>query len=118
MAKKILIVDDDRSSRKLIQSYFESSGYKAEAISDGSQVLSAIEKDRPDAIVMDLLMPGVGGSDAVAKLQRSEIAKNIPVLFLTAVNFNDGMTNGGFDVKVGDLTYVTLHKPADKRQIL
>jgi len=111
MPKKILIVDDDPSTRKLVQSILESSGYEVATAEDGREALPAIKNHHPDAIIMDLIMKDVGGSKAVEALQADEKAKKIPILFLTSVNASDEHQQASFNVQVGTITYKTMTKP-------
>jgi CheY-like chemotaxis protein len=118
MIKKILVVDDDPSSQRISRSILESGGYEVVSVNDGRDVLSAVRALRPDAVVMDLIMADVGGSEAVAGMQSDPQANSVPVLFLTAVNMSDGQSEGQFDIKVGERAYPTLTKPVHAPALL
>lgn len=118
MKKKILVVDDDPSSQRLLRSMLESGGYDVVSVNDGRDALPAIRAFHPDAVIMDLIMPDVGGSEAAAGLQEDPDAKDIPVLFLTAVNMSDGQQEAKFDVRVGERVYKTLIKPVRAGELL
>ncbi|HXB68511.1 MAG TPA: response regulator transcription factor [Candidatus Acidoferrales bacterium] len=79
--EKILIVEDDRATRKALQQLFEFEGYTAEVAPDGAQGLAAFRASRPDFVILDLRMPLVGGQD-VCRLIRKE-SEEVPILILS-----------------------------------
>ena len=79
--EKILIVEDDRATRKALQQLFESEGYLVEAAEDGARGVAAFRASRPNFVVLDLRMPKVGGQD-VCKLIRKE-SEEVPILILS-----------------------------------
>src|ERR1700730_7285659 len=79
--EKILIVEDDRATRKALQQLFEFEGYTAEVAPDGAQGLAAFRASHPDFVILDLRMPLVGGQD-VCRLIRKE-SEEVPILILS-----------------------------------
>jgi DNA-binding response OmpR family regulator len=79
--EKILIVEDDRATRKALQQLFESEGYLVEAAEDGARGLASFRASRPNFVVLDLRMPKIGGQD-VCKLIRKE-SEDVPILILS-----------------------------------
>jgi DNA-binding response OmpR family regulator len=79
--EKILIIEDDRATRKALQQLFESEGYLAEVAQDGAQGLAAFRAARPNFVILDLRMPKVGGQD-VCRLIRKE-SEEVPILILS-----------------------------------
>src|ERR1051326_9296841 len=79
--EKILIVEDDRATRKALQQLFESEGYLVEAAEDRARGLASFRASRPNFVVLDLRMPKIGGQD-VCKLIRKE-SEDVPILILS-----------------------------------
>jgi two-component system, OmpR family, alkaline phosphatase synthesis response regulator PhoP len=83
MAIKILVVDDEKDIVEFIQYNLEQEGYQVVTAYNGNEALDAI-KQKPDLVVLDVMMPGIDGYDVCRKIRANEIYKNIPILFLTA----------------------------------
>jgi len=79
--EKILVVEDDRATRKALQQLFESEGYLVETAQDGAQGLASFRSSRPNFVILDLRMPKVGGQE-VCRLIRKE-SEEVPILILT-----------------------------------
>jgi two-component system response regulator MprA len=79
----ILVVDDERAVRESLQRALELEGYEIELAEDGRQALDRLASDpQPDAVILDVLMPGVDGLEVCRTLRRS--GSRLPVLMLTA----------------------------------
>jgi two-component system, OmpR family, alkaline phosphatase synthesis response regulator PhoP len=84
MAQRILVVDDDRQIVRLVQSYLQQSGFVVLAAYDGEEALHAIRREKPDLVVLDLMLPKRDGLD-VTRIVRSDAAlAALPILMLTA----------------------------------
>jgi len=80
---KILVVDDERAVRESLRRALELEGYEIELAADGNEALYRLESnDEPDAVILDVLMPGVDGLEVCRRLRSS--GKKLPVLMLTA----------------------------------
>lgn len=84
MAKRILAVDDEKHILRLVQINLEKAGYLVVTASNGREALEAVALERPDLIVMDVMMPEMDGLEALQKLKSDEQTANIPVVMLTA----------------------------------
>jgi CheY-like chemotaxis protein len=82
--KKILIVDDSRVIRMMLSNLFKKEGCIVHEASDGSEAVKAFSKTRPDLTLMDLVMPELGGLEAIAKIRRVAPQAHIIVLTSTA----------------------------------
>jgi DNA-binding response OmpR family regulator len=84
---KILVVDDDPDIRTAISAVLLSHDYQVVTASDGGEALVKLKEERPDLMILDLLMPKVDGFTVCRKLKDPRWAKygNIPILILTAV---------------------------------
>jgi len=76
------VTDDDRAVREALERALQLSGYEVELASDGDATLAAIERRTPDAVVLDVMMPGYDGLDVTRRLRRE--GNRIPILLLTA----------------------------------
>jgi two-component system phosphate regulon response regulator OmpR len=110
MAEKVLLVDDDEKLRNLLKEYLEGYGYKVLTLVDGSAVPEKIERESPDIVILDIMMPVKDGLD-VLKEVRMKFA--IPVIMLTAKGEAADRIVG---LELGADDY--LPKPFDPRELL
>lgn len=91
MSRLILIVDDEDDIREVATMSLEAvGGYAVIAASSGAQALERARSDRPDAVLLDVMMPGLDGPTTFQRLQDDEQTRGIPVVLLTAkVQAND-----------------------------
>lgn len=83
--KTILICDDEPALRELVRASLDN-GYRFAEASDGIIALELARELEPDAVVLDLMLPRVGGLEVLAELQADERLRRIPVLVVTAWN--------------------------------
>ncbi|MCX7598503.1 MAG: response regulator [Armatimonadetes bacterium] len=81
---KILVVDDQKHIVRLVQITLEKAGYEVVTAYDGIEALEAVEKDPPDLIVLDVMMPRMDGFEVLQRLQADPRFQRIPVVMLTA----------------------------------
>jgi CheY-like chemotaxis protein len=81
--KKILLIEDDKDQILLYQTKFELSGYNFAAAENGLAGLKLAETEKPDIILIDLLMTGMGGIEVLEKLKQNPKTKNIPAVIVT-----------------------------------
>ena len=79
--KKVLVAEDDLDFLSLLCKIFSSSGFDVVYAKDGEEALSVIEKEKPDLIILDILMPKIGGIEVAKKLKESD--DKTPLMFLT-----------------------------------
>jgi two-component system response regulator MprA len=79
---KILVVDDERAVRESLQRALELEGYDVELAEDGEVALNRVGASTPDAVILDVLMPGIDGLEVCRRLRAA--ANSVPVLMLTA----------------------------------
>ena len=102
---KILVVDDERAVRESLRRALELEGYEIELAADGQEALQLLETNgdaQPDAVILDVLMPGVDGLEVCRRLRRS--GNRVPVLMLTA---RDEIENRVAGLDAGADDYVT-----------
>jgi DNA-binding response OmpR family regulator len=81
---RIVVADDDADIRDLVVFKLEQSGHEVEAVGDGAAAVEASQRLRPDLVVLDLMMPGMGGLDACRALRQDPELARVPVILLTA----------------------------------
>jgi CheY-like chemotaxis protein/MinD-like ATPase involved in chromosome partitioning or flagellar assembly len=84
----VLIVDDDDGNRELLCDVLGGEPYRLLEAADGQQALDIAEKELPDLILLDVLMPGMGGLGTLHKLKVSGTTRHIPVIMVTALNLD------------------------------
>lgn len=85
MAKeKILVVDDEEDILELVRYNLAKEGFRVQCVDSGEQGMKLATEDPPDAILLDLMLPGLGGLDVCRQLKNNPITRHIPVLMLTA----------------------------------
>src|ERR687892_542205 len=78
----VLLVDDDASIRRMLERTLAAEGYDVAAVADGGAAMAAVERSVPDAIVLDVAMPGLDGLAVTLRLRGKGLA--VPILLLTA----------------------------------
>ena len=81
---RILVVDDDTRLTQLLQLVFESRGFGVTVANDGQQALQSLAKELPEAILLDLMMPGMSGLEVCRLVRADPRTANIPIVILTA----------------------------------
>jgi DNA-binding response OmpR family regulator len=81
--KKVLLVEDDESVRQLVRVTLQMNDYEVVEAKDGLEGLLLLELHRPDAVVLDLMMPDVGGERMLAQLRATPETKRTPVVIIT-----------------------------------
>ena len=85
MAKKILIIDDEKDMRVYLEAVFRKEGYETESATNGEEGLWLAEAKHPDLITLDILMPKKSGIKAYRGLRTGESTKDIPIIVLTGL---------------------------------
>jgi DNA-binding response OmpR family regulator len=82
---KIVVADDDRMFRKAAETTLRRQGYVVATASDGEEALQLIRSERPDIIVLDLIMPKLQGFDVLQVLKQDSLTSAIPVIVLSSL---------------------------------
>ena len=83
--KKILLIDDDPDFVEAVRVIIASGGYDVKVAYDGAEGLEAVAQEKPDLIILDVMMPVMNGHEACAKLKANPETAKIPIILLTAV---------------------------------
>src|SRR5687768_7497438 len=106
---KILIVDDESEIRELVTGVLEMEGHQVVTAGNGMEAMERLEKDRPDLVVLDLMMPVISGLEVLADIRQKG---NTPVILLTALESEDNRVRG---LRLGADDYVV--KPFSPREL-
>lgn len=97
----VLIVDDVPANLKVLGEILKGEGYKVRPVTSGTLALQVVEKEKPDLILLDIMMPNMNGYEVCNKLKENPLLNDIPVIFISALNdINDivkAFTSGGVD---------------------
>jgi len=122
--KLILVADDDQSIRSLLRSFLDSEGFRTVEASSGRDVIPAINKHRPDVVVMDVRMPGMTGLEVLDQMKRMHV-DDVPVLMMTAYGTSniaiEAIQRGAYDYvtkpfELDDLL-MTVRRTLDHREL-
>lgn len=82
---KILIIDDDESNRKLLEVLVQADGHSAISAAGGEVGIALANAERPDVILLDLMMPGLDGFEVVRRLKNNAATASLPIVVVTAL---------------------------------
>ncbi|HYQ62765.1 response regulator transcription factor [Actinophytocola sp.] len=109
MATTVLVVDDDLTVRDVVRRYLELAGHQVALADNGEDALSWVEANRPDLVVLDLMLPGIDGLEVCRRLRTTS---SVPVVMLTAMGEEENRIAG---LQLGADDYVT--KPFSPREL-
>jgi len=81
----ILIAEDDLTLRDMYQSRLEAGGYRVLLAANGEEALKVLEQEKPDMLLLDIMMPKINGLDVLEKMKKNPTTKDIPVIILTVL---------------------------------
>ena len=101
----VLVVDDERTIRELVVEVLRDEGYAAVGAADGRDALAALERDAPDLVLMDVMMPELDGASAYLAMRNGPAGLAVPVILMSAAFDPDRLPEGvaGFLPKPFDL---------------
>ena len=111
--KKLLVIDDDSMVVKLIKDLTTAAGYSVASANNGQDGLELASHQKPDVILLDIMMPEMDGYKVAHQLKASPLTAGIPIIMLTAVCFD---MNKQLALNMGVADYVT--KPFDIKELL
>ncbi len=112
--KRILIVDDNQDILLVVSRRLQSWGYEAFTAENGEEGLRIAQEQRPDLILLDIMMPKMKGRDVCARLKANPKTQGIPVVFLTALQMADHI-KAGIDLGADDYI-VKPFRPAELKE--
>jgi CheY-like chemotaxis protein len=112
-APSILVVDDQPINVQLLKRKLEREGIRVSAAYNGLEALDLVKKEKPDLILLDVMMPDMNGFEVCHKLKQAVSTRSIPVIFITARTTKESKLEG---LSVGAVDYIT--KPIDLDETL
>ena len=109
----ILIVDDQSSNLGVLFEYFVDFGFTVLVAQDGKSAFQLIQEEKPDLILLDVMMPDIDGFEVCQRLKEKEATKDIPVIFMTALSETVNKIRG---FELGGVDYIT--KPFQHEEVL
>jgi len=106
--RKVVIVDDDRETREMLTLALELEGYDVEQAANGLRLISSLHVDRPDLILLDVMMSWIDGFELCRSIKKNDEFKDIPVVFVSARKTGEDLSKG---LAAGATDYFT--KPVD-----
>jgi DNA-binding response OmpR family regulator len=94
MAKKVLVIEDDKFLRELISQKLMNEGYDVAEAMDGEKGIEAVKEEKPDLILLDLILPGIDGFEVLARMKSDPDISAIPVIVLSNLGQKDDIEKG------------------------
>jgi len=116
MAKKILVIDDEKDMRVYLSTLFQKAGYEVESAPNGDEGLSVAKKNKPDLITLDIMMPKKSGVKAYRELRTSPETGDVPIIILTGLTRQEDF----FGDQLGEIPQpdAVVEKPIDRDSFL
>lgn len=113
MSELVLLVDDNPQNLQVLGQTLQNEGYEIAMALNGNEALNFLKEDKPEIILLDVMMPELNGFDTCKKIKENDEVKDIPVIFLTAKTDVDDIVQG-FDA--GGVDYIS--KPFNRRELI
>ena len=111
---KVMLVDDEEDFLKLVKLNLEKEGnYEVKTLSTAKDIIAQAHLFKPDVILLDMIMPSVGGLEACEMLNNDQAAKGIPIIILSVLNKDQDRI---LAYKKGIINYLT--KPIEKKDLI
>ncbi|MES2180090.1 MAG: response regulator [Gemmatimonadota bacterium] len=109
---RVLIVDDERHNRQLLEVMLRPEGFFIEVATSGEEALAMVAHEPPDLILLDIMMPGMDGYQVATAIKSNPITRNIPVIIVTALDDRDSRMRG---LSAGAEDFLT--KPVNRSEL-
>jgi len=110
---KILIIDDNDINRQVLMGILRKEGYALLQAADGAQAVAAAQREHPDLVLLDIMMPIMDGYEVCTRMKKDPDTKDIPIIFLSALTETANKVKG---LDLGAVDYIT--KPFDQAEVL
>ncbi|MCB8923957.1 MAG: response regulator [Ardenticatenaceae bacterium] len=113
MTHSVLVVDDEKMTRDLLRMMLQPAGFEISEAENGLEALQQIAKQRPDIVILDVMMPEMDGLTACAEIRRNPQTANLPVIMLSAKTHGTAVAEG---LAAGADLYLT--KPIARQKLI
>jgi len=94
MSRKILIIEDDKFLRELMVRKLVNDGYEAIEATNGEEGVRTAKAEKPDLILLDLILPGIDGFESLTRIRKDQEIANIPVIILSNLGQKEDIEKG------------------------
>lgn len=101
--KKILLVEDEETTYKVLSAILKEGGFEVLHTAEGGVALQLAGKEKPDLILLDIIIPGLSGLDVLATLKKNPETKSIPVVILSQLSDQDSISRA---ITLGAMGYL------------
>ncbi|OWW21588.1 response regulator [Noviherbaspirillum denitrificans] len=108
----ILIVDDEERNRKLLEVFMQAEGYRTITVGEGSEAVVLAARERPDLVLLDMMMPGMDGFEVARTLKAEPELRHIPLIVVSSL---DDIASRRRVLSAG--ADEVIHKPVDRWQL-
>ncbi|MCZ7544529.1 MAG: response regulator [Anaerolineae bacterium] len=113
MAKKILVVEDEPETNFILMQMLQVSGFQTTAVYDGKGALAMVAAEKPDVVLLDIMMPGIDGWEVCRRIKENPDTSNVGIVFVTAYGGED------LDHRAAEVgADVILRKPVGLGQVI
>ena len=115
--RKILVIDDDPGMIKVLEKWLPVAGHSVVVAPDGEKGLELAKAEKPDLIILDLMLPGIGGVNLTKRLKQYEETRSIPIIFITAC-LGVEADKGDEEIIIDEQSYRIFAKPLHSAKLL
>ncbi len=115
---RIILIDDDHDLSDLIRTILVHNGYQVMVFHEAEGALTELRKRKADLVLMDVMLPGMSGAEAIKELKQDPQLKNIPVIFLTGLVSSRDVDLRSMGLQVDGMSYQILGKPFETKELL
>lgn len=115
---RIILIDDDHDLADLTKTILVHNGYQVMVFHEAESALVELRKRKADLILMDVILPGMSGADAIKEIKRDPQLKTIPVIFLTGLISSSDSDLKAMGLQVDGMIYQFIAKPYDSAELL
>ena len=115
---RILLIDDDKDLCHLTKTTLTKHGYEVAAFHEAEAGIKYARNSKPNLILMDVMLPGLSGAEAVKALKADVLLRTVPVVFLTALVAGEEKDLGDTGINVSGAQYQTIGKPYEIEKLL
>lgn len=114
MSKKIVVIDDDKITLTMLEMVFSRHGFKVFSAQDGAEGYELVQKEKPDILISDMLLPKIHGTELCKKIKETPELKQTKVILMTAVYKGPSFRFEARDCGADDF----IEKPLDMKDLL
>ena len=103
LQERILVIEDDKFLRELIAKKLIKEGYETSEAVDGEEGIKKIKEEKPDLILLDLILPGIDGFEVLSRMREDSTTNSIPVIILSNLGQKEDVEKG---LKLGAVDYL------------